>query len=505
MLTLRRRLLNEDGNVLIAVVLISMLIGMLSALTLTTGQQADWASAKDRNREVALGVTEAGVHDAIGNLESRIASSFVTSFSSAGKAQTSTDTGTFEYTVTRAGDEFIVDTQGTVAGGQQLQRKRHVKVTLAPPELFPGAGYALFSKTGLFLKEHNEVYDGDVWANDYLWAQGGTVIEGSVTSAQSWVRLENNSVVDGFVQAGHRRCDVEGQNPCTSGFGIHLGQNGRIKKWARASVAVAGCTGEQVNAHKVVNDGQIDGDVTSFGPLQGNGTIGGSPITECTSAAPRKDAPVFTFNRFNYPQGTYHEYSSAAAFNNALTNNLDGINKSALVGTFVVTECGNDIVNISGSELAGDVTVITNPMPNNTMINPVSCGNSTKGARIRTDNIGDSGVPAGTKTRLILVSHYEPPAGSPCTDHDDTLCAIAAKNHFDSTCKTATLVYADNGPVSMKNDTGANDNMMCGSVIASGIHMKNDLQLTYDPVFDNVLGFGPTTYEIARWEELPVS
>jgi hypothetical protein len=35
--------------------------------------------------------------------------------------------------------------------------------------------------------------------------------------------------------------------------------------------------------------------------------------------------------------------------------------------------------------------------------------------------------------------------------------------------------------------------------------MKNDLQLTYDPVFDNVLGFGPTTYEIARWEELPVS
>jgi hypothetical protein len=500
MLTLRRRLRNDDGNVLVAVVLISMLVGMLSALTLATGQQADWASAKDRNREIALGVTEGGVHDAIGRVETQVATAFVPRIPAAGNISGGTDGGSFEYNVTRVGDNFVVDAQGTVAGGGQLQRKRHVKVTLAPPELFPGAGYALFSKTGLHLKNNNEVYDGDVFANDFLWAEFGTIIEGSVTSAQSWVKLENTTTVLGSVSSGHRRCDVEGQSPCTSGFGISLGSGGTIGQWAKASVAVGGCTGEQVAAHKVLNDGRIDGDVTSFGPIQGSGSVGGAAITACTSAQPRKDVPLFNFNEFNYDPATYHEFGfetgdGAAEFNNALNNNLNGVNRNALVGTFVIRECGTGIVNISGSELAGDMTVITNPVP---------CG-STKGARIRTENVGDSGVPAGTKARFILVSHYEPPAGSPCTDQHDTLCAVSSKNHFDSSCRTAMLVYADNGPVSMKNDTGANDNPMCGSVIASGIHMKNNLKLTYDPILDRVLGFGPQVYEIARWEELPVS
>jgi hypothetical protein len=508
MLRIHRTLRNEDGNVLIAVVLISMLVGMLSALTLSTGQQADWASAKDRNREIALGVTEAAVHDAIGRIEQQIVAGFVTRIPGAGNISGSTDSGTYEYNVTRVGDNFVVDAVGTVAGDERLQRKRHVKVTLAPPELFPDAGYALFSKTGLFIKNNNEVYDGDVWANDYVWAELGTIIEGSVTSAQSWVKLENNTEVWGSVTSGHRRCDVEGQNPCTSGFGISLGSGGEIRKFAKASVAVAGCTGEEVNAHKVINDGQILGDVTSFGPIQGSGSVGGTPITDCTSALPRKDPPVFKFNEFSYDPNTYREFGfvdkygfpagqGANQFNHALNDpTVDPVvNRANLKGTFVIRECGTDVVNISGSEVGGDVIVITNPEP---------CG-SVKGARIRTDNIGDSAVPAGTKARFILVTHYEPPAGSPCTDSDDTLCAVSSKNHFDSTCRTAMLIYADNGPVSMKNDTGPTDFPMCGSVIASGIHMKNNLQLTYDPVFDRVLGFGPNVYEIARWEELPVS
>jgi hypothetical protein len=218
-------------------------------------------------------------------------------------------------------------------------------------------------------------------------------------------------------------------------------------------------------------------------------------IASCTSAQPRKDPPVFTFNKWNYDQSTYHEFASADAFNIALNNNQNGIVKSALVGTFVITECNDGIVDISGSDIAGDVTVITNPQP---------CGNS-KGARIRTENVGDGPVPAGTKARFVLVSHYEAPPNTSCTDKDDAFCAISAKNHFDSTCKSAMLVYADNGPVSMKNDTGKNSNKTCGSVIANGIHMKNDLNLTYDPTFDRSLGFGPQVYEIARWEELPVS
>ena len=203
------------------------------------------------------------------------------------------------------------------------------------------------------------------------------------------------------------------------------------------------------------------------------------------------------FNRWNYKQDTYREFgmstgNGAQEFNTALNSNT-GMTKSALEGTFVIRECGTGVVNINGVELAGDVTIITNPVPT------PGC----MGARIWTDNVGDNALASGEKARFILVSHYEQPQDQPCTDKDSEFCAIAAKNHFDPDCKVSTLVYADNGPVAMKNDTGNSD--MCGSVIANGIHMKNGLQLTYDPVFDRVLGFGPNVYEIARWEELPVS
>jgi hypothetical protein len=495
MLSIRCRLENDEGNVLIAVVIIAMLIGMLTALTLTTGQRADWASAKDRNHEIALGVTEAGIHDALTRVESTVANAYVAGIPT---FNGETEQGSYTATVTRIGDEFVVEAQGTVALANRLQRKRHVKVRLSPPELFPGEGYALFSKTNLYLKNNNEVYDGDIWANDSLWAESGAVIEGSVTSAQSWIKLENGSRVDSYVWAGGRRCDVEGQNPCTSGWGLHFGQNVVVGKWAKSSVSAPNCAGENVDAYKVINDGLITGDLTSLGPMQGSGSVspGTSHTGTCTGAQPRQDPPVFQFNRWNYDQTTYHAYSSAAAFNNALNNNLDGITKSALSGTFVITECGSDVVNISGADIAGDVTVITNPQP---------CTNGVKGARIRTENVGDGPVPAGQKARFVLVSHYEAPPGTPCTDQDDLNCAVSAKNHFDSTCKTATLVYADNGPVSMKNDTGPNDNQMCGSIIANGIHMKNGLKLTYDPVFDRLIGFGPVVYEISRWEELPAS
>jgi hypothetical protein len=502
MLRLNRLVRNEDGNILIGVILISMLVGMLATLTLTTGQQADRASAKDRNREVALGVSEAAVHDGLTRVESLLATQFVTRIPASGDITRTTDRGTYRYNVVRVGDSFVIDAEGTVADGGSLERKRHLRVTLQPPQLFPGEGYALFSKTNLYLKNNNEVFDGDVWSNDSVWAEGGAVIAGSVTSAQSWVKLENAARVDSFVWAGGRRCDVEGQNPCTSGWGISLGQNGVIGGFAKSSLSAPNCAGEDVNAYKVINDGLIKGDLTSLGPMAGSGSVNPGTITTgaCTTGQPRKDPPTFTFNRNNYDPATYHEYgmstgNGAAEFNTALNNNQGGINKQALVGTFVIRECGAGVVNIAGSEIAGNVTIITNPEP---------C-NGVKGARIRTDDIGDSSVPSNSDTKFVLITHYEPPAGTSCSDKDDEFCAVTAKNHFDSTCKTSTLVYADNGSVSMKNSTGPNDNEMCGAVIANGIHMKNNLQLTFAPVFDRVLGFGQKTYEIAKWEELPVS
>ncbi len=513
MLRLGERLRDEDGNILVIVVLVSMLVGMLAALTLTTGEQADRASARDRNHEVALGVTEAGVHEAITQIEERLKDPAY--FSDLPTITGSTAEGSYTADVERVGDGFAIEARGKVGGDGQFERNRHVKVTLRPPELFPDAGYALFSKTNLYLKNNNEVYEGDVWANDSLWAEAGAIIEGSVTSAQSWVKVEQGADITGYLWAGGRKCETFTGTACTSGWGIDLGQNTTIGQWAKSSISAV-CGSESPNEYDVItgNNAQISGDLTlpPGSSLQGPGTVGppGQIVPDCTTAQPRKDPEPFTYLPQNYDPATLVECPSpacpgsdgAAAFQSWLDT---GGRRDALEGTFVITECSGRRINIDGADLAGDVTIISNPVP---------CSNGIKGARIYADNVSDDALAAGEKAKFILVSHYEPTVvgnpGNPegfCTDKDDTYCAISAKNHFDPTCEdpgvagVSFLVYADNGPVSMKNETG--NEQICGSVIANGIHMKNGLQLTYDPLLGRPLGFGPNVYEIVRWEELP--
>ena len=50
---------DESGNVLATVMIISLLIGSLSALALASGRQADTASTSDRNHDESLGAAGA--------------------------------------------------------------------------------------------------------------------------------------------------------------------------------------------------------------------------------------------------------------------------------------------------------------------------------------------------------------------------------------------------------------------------------------------------------------
>jgi hypothetical protein len=486
----RLRIKDEAGNVLVTVVLVSMLIGALASLALRTGSQADSASASDRNHTVALGVAEAGVHQAIARIEQMVGTTYIddddVDFTG------SVDEGDFVVDVNRVGEGFEIDARSTV-GPPRLERTRHIKVTLLPPRLFPDSGYALFSSTNLYLKNNNEIYAGDIWANDSLWVESGAFIEGSVTSAQSWVMLEQGTNVTGYVWSGGRKCtNQQPDGSCTEGWAItqegpNTDTGANIAKWAKSSVSAPSCESEPTT-YKVIIGGRVQGDVTTPGAIEETGTISGAKNAGpayCSTAPARKNAPVFSFNRSNYDPDTLYEFGNAAAFQTWLTEER----KDALEGTFVVTECGTDRIDISGSVIVGDVTVITNP-------EPCPGQDYLTGARVYADNITDD-VPGDEKATFIIVSHHRPGEGAICTDSDDVDCAISAKNQFDAGCRTAALIYADNGPVAMKNDLDS-----CGSVIAAGIQMKNNLELTYDPVFDRVLGFG-LTFEVARWEELP--
>lgn len=144
--------------------------------------------------------------------------------------------------------------------------------------------------------------------------------------------------------------------------------------------------------------------------------------------------------------------------------------------------------------MTGPVTIITEAPP------PAGPNDAGYGIAVSTENISDANVVGDSI--FVVVSHYKPPAGSVCsTEGADSDCAVQIKNNFatdaSGACKTASLIYADNGPVAIKNS-----GKTCGSVISNGVQVKNGLTLQYDQRIDRVIGFGPTAYDIARWEEL---
>jgi hypothetical protein len=462
---------------MVTVVIVAMLIGSLTSLAMTTGHQANTSSTKDRNSEQALDVSEAGVHQAISKIDELTQTqSFVNSFSFTG----STSEGNYEVDVTRKADDgFIIESIGNV-GGSSLERKRKLKVTFAPPELFPGELLALFSSTSIELK-NNDILAGDIWANDSVLIRQGVNHNGSVTAAQSWFQIEANGRVGGNVWSG-------GFNAAGT-WAIDMGQHSVIEGWAKASVTAPAdpetCDGETHNNYDVVmsNSASIGKDLTTLGERLGGGTVGGTiSLHTCTAApAPRVMQP-FSFYAGNYDQGTLHPPAddpdgwTVAEFQSWLSGQGGNIQ-----GTFHVNDPapsqGNRIV-LTGANLTGNTTIITN-------------------APVFTNGIEDDGV--SDEARFVVVSHYQPPTSTGCdVNHDGSECAIHAKNNFDPDCRTAVLLYADKGPVAVKNN-----NDMCGSVVSDGILIKNNQTLNVDPRVQRVVGFGPTTWEIARWEEIP--
>jgi hypothetical protein len=100
---------------------------------------------------------------------------------------------------------------------------------------------------------------------------------------------------------------------------------------------------------------------------------------------------------------------------------------------------------------------------------------------------------------FTLVSYYQPPPGSACTDNGGNPldCAIGFKNNFSPTANTATLLYAPNGPIAFKNNAD-----FLGAVYANDIVLKNNMHLIYDARIERVIGFGPVTLTQESWVEV---
>jgi len=505
----------EEGNILITTVIVAMVIGMLASLALTTGRKADWQSSSDRNHEQSLGVAEAGIQQVIGRISAEASGRDTTepNFWSLSPGQTSpsvctagnpcaaaqadprytfsTPQGTYWYWVTRTENGFKIDAQSR-SGGAHLGRGRHIQVTLAPPERFPGGkAYALFSHTSIVIQNNDQVLDGDVFANDNISISQSNhntandpTLRGGLTAARGWIALDSNVYITGNVWSGGPNYDQH--------WAIQLGGNSTIGGWAKASATdpPASCAQSDYNV-PMANGARVLGSLTTLGEPTGAGTVGGSIYRNtCTSAAPAQalnDYLAYTQCGQCYDQSSYYEFSSVAAFQSWLQSHINDFH-----GTFIVTAptsgagmpTQTNRIDLTGAHMTGKVTIVTN-------------------APVYTGNLDDSYVPSNIKDNtFVVISHYAPPVSTSCdTEHDTSECAVHIKNNFaldaSGVCKTATLVYADNGPVAIKNGQ-----TMCGSVISNGIVVKNGQTLTYDSRISRIVGFGPSTYEVSRWQEL---
>ncbi len=446
---------DERGLAMITAVTLIALMALIGAAILTNGTHADRASGHGRNWEQALHVAEAGVEQAVAMMQASGGSVPAPIAGTSGE-------GTYTTTVTSLGrNRYQIDSTGTVGTKDGLRAERSVRVIYGPPRSFR---YALFSLTDVDTK-NNDVVVGDVWANGSVTVQQNDEIRGSATAATGGAYLDNHSKVTGDVWTG---------GAGIGGVAIDVSTGAEIGGNAKASSTAPNCSDDPAHLSYRVNViGSIAGTVTTWGTKTGGGSTGALSSNTCTNAAPTKTIPTFTYNPANYSPAPL-EFASAAAFNTY----LNAGNRNNLAGTFMISADGTgDAIDLTGVEISGDTTIIA-------MGNPIDANGV--------------GAANGADKLLVLVSYYQPPAGSACTDNGGNPkdCAIGLKNNFIPGDNTATLLYAPNGPTAFKNNAD-----FLGAVYANDIVLKNNQTTTYDPRVDQIIGFGPVTLAQESWVE----
>ncbi|MCZ7526126.1 MAG: hypothetical protein M5U14_06940 [Acidimicrobiia bacterium] len=463
---LRRFHRQEQGVAMITAIALLALLVALTVMVLDRGASTSTATARNRSWVQALHVAEAGVQDAIAELQA-------TAGGAAGTYTGTTSEGSFSYTVTALGrNRYRIDSTGSVGSAPSLSASRRLEVVMAPPKSFR---FALFSLTDIDTK-NNDYITGDIWANTNITVDQGDIVTGSATAATGWVKLRNNSEVQGDVETG-------GYDTTNGYRAVDLGNGASIGGHVKAASTSPGCVADPGHAYYKVNvDGSIAGSVTTWGEKTGSGPTGTLLTHQCLVAPAPKDIPTFTFNAANYDPATLHILGTPSAPSSTARSDFQSLvasTGSAFHGTYYVHQSGpigqSDRLDLTGVTFAGDTVIYTN-LP-----------------------IFGHNVEGGANDAVVVVaSTYQPPVGSSCdVNHDSSDCAIHFKNNFQAPEAVAVLVYAPNGPVAIKNNQE-----MFGAVYAGNIQVKNNQVLTYDPRIEQIVGFGEVTLEPESWLEL---
>lgn len=456
-----RRARGEEGAALVTAILVTLVLTGLLALAVSTSVHTTTSSTRDRNYDLALNAAEAGVDQAIARVQSS-GLTFTGTISGSGLS------GDHEVTVEfTPGRRYVIESTGTSgAYAAGTLRRRRIRVTLEPPALFDGA---LFSATDLVVKNGVEI-SGDVFANRSLTIEQNATVDGSLTSALSWIDVGKNATITGDVQSGSF-------HPLEL-FAIRLDTGAEVGGDATASTTT-GCPSADPTISYAVDmaaSAVVGGTLTTLGERVGGGSVGGYRPFTCTVAPMPVDMPDFTYSSYNYDPTTLHEFTGLGAV--ASFNAYRAANGNDLRGTFYVQDAApsqTNRIDLDRAVITGDTDIITN-------------------APVFTNGVSDT---SGAPRRFVVVSTYQPPAGSECTENDDSECALHIKNNFDASCTTTVLLYASPGPAAVKNNLD-----YCGSIYAENLFLKNEAHASYNATMQRVAGFGDG-YVRSRFEELP--
>ena len=411
----------EAGMALVLSMTVTFLVFAIGAFWLGEGTHQVTVTGRDKLRDQARNVAEAGLNAAMSGLSAN--SDFT------GLGVTPVPGGEFEVSVLAVSVDPNDGRRYLVAKGYAPSKSSPTAVARRleqQVELLPSTGfrYALFSSPGGIAGANKMTVSGDVYATGNMTLANNAVVNGSVTSLGS-VTTANNSTIGGDIRAAN---NVTLDNPSTTVLGnVYAGGN-------------------------VTMTGHVKGSVQAGGTISG-GTVDGARAQFSPPAPPEpQDLPTFTWDPNNYPSlpacpsGSGSQVAcTAAAFNTYFSSHTSG-----LAGAFHVkcpAPCSTAVSLGTKWTMTGDTTIYAD--------GPISLSRDmTNGA--------------GHPIKLTIVSDY--------TDSAST-AAISMSNNVTLPDDVEVVYYAKNGSVKFNNLKH-----FTGAVYASSITLDQQFTLTFQPV-----------------------
>jgi hypothetical protein len=303
---------------------VTFVVFAIGAVWIGIGTHQVTITGRDKLRDQARNVAEAGLNAAMSRLSANA------SFN--GQTVTAIEGGEFETTVLPVSVDpedprrYIISKgyAPTKAHSKRVARRLEQQVALVPTD---GFRYALFSYPGGISGANHMTVNGDVFASGDLNMDNNSTVSGSVTALGS-ITTSNYTTIAGDVHAAN---DVTLNNAQTTVLGdVYAGGN----------VTMTGHVKGNVQAGGTISGGTIDGSRSPYSPPP-------PPVPQTL--------PTFTWDPANY--ATWTPWLNPTSFQTYWSTN-----RSAFSGVHKIScsaPCGTVIDFNSKWTLTGDTTIVT--------------------------------------------------------------------------------------------------------------------------------------------------